>query len=416
MEPIVAKAGRRDWPKRVIVGNVAVKVYRQAHKTSASGFTYVVTYRQAGGRAREKFADPARAVEEARLKATQLNAGRIEAADVSVHDRDLLREAKRVCGDYPVLAALKEWAEAHRLTKGQIMQAAQAWHARSAGNFSRVTVEKAVDDFIAAKEKAKKQGERTYRAKLDPLKKAFPGQHLDAISAKALDAYLQQWEDGTTRNDLRKRAVALWRWAYSRNHLPRGAPLEIEQTERAREEPTEIGIIDARTFKRLLEFVRANRPELLPALVLAGFCGIRADEIHGKREDRSKRQLWEDIRLDEKFVRVTVAKRNTPAWRFVPLCDAAIAWLNLCEEKKGMVCDPGAMEKVRLVARAANFELPENCFRHSFISYRITATDGNKPQVATEAGNSVREIDRRYRVPVTKAEALAWFAVMPTPA
>jgi hypothetical protein len=78
------------------------------------------------------------------------------------------------------------------------------------------------------------------------------------------------------------------------------------------------------------------------------------------------------------------------------------------------------MEKVRLLARAARTEkreakfpdLPENAFRHSFISYRIAVT-GNKPQIATEAGNSVSEIDRRYRVPVTKEEGDEWFAITP---
>ena len=71
------------------------------------------------------------------------------------------------------------------------------------------------------------------------------------------------------------------------------------------------------------------------------------------------------------------------------------------------------MEKVRLLLRAADFKIPENCFRHSFISYRIAAMDGNKPQVATEAGNSVAEIDRRYRVPLTKGEGEAWFSLRP---
>lgn len=270
-----------------------------------------------------------------------------------------------------------------------------------------------MEAFIASKERAKKQGERTYRSKLGPLKKAFPVEFLDSISARALDTYLEQWDDGVTRNDFRKRAVALWRWAYKKNHLPRGVPLEIEQTERAEEEPSEIGIISPTTFKRLLDFIHTKDKSLLPALVLAGFCGIRSDEIHGKRADRTKRQLWEDVSLTEKFVRVTVAKRNTPAWRFVPLCDAAIKWLKLSEKREGPVCEAGAMEKVRLLAREAKFELPENCFRHSFISYRIAFTDGNKPQVATESGNSVTEIDKRYRVPVRKPDAEAWFSAVP---
>jgi|GEM_PF-5805016 len=70
--------------------------------------------------------------------------------------------------------------------------------------------------------------------------------------------------------------------------------------------------------------------------------------------------------------------------------------------------------KVRLIAREAKINLPENCFRHSWITYRIALT-GDKAATATEAGNSVGEIDRRYRVPKPKAEGEAWFALRPKP-
>jgi hypothetical protein len=57
--------------------------------------------------------------------------------------------------------------------------------------------------------------------------------------------------------------------------------------------------------------------------------------------------------------------------------------------------------------------LPENCFRHSFISHRVAALGGNKPPVATEAGNSVTKVDSNYRVPLTEREGKAWFEVFP---
>ena len=218
-----------------------------------------------------------------------------------------------------------------------------------------------------------------------------------------------------TRNDSRKRAVALCRWAQRIGHLPKHITLEIEETERAVEKKTQIGIITPATYGQLLRFFHENHPEYLAALVLAGFCGIRSDEIHGKREDRAKRQTWDDVHCDRQFVQVTIAKTNTPAWRIVPLCQNAVAWLQLCPSRKGAVCVAGAMERVRSLAIGAGFSLPDNCFRHSFISYRIAVT-ANKPEVATEAGNSVGEIDRRYRVPLPKDQGEAWFAMSPAKA
>ena len=404
-----------EFPKVIKAGSVAVKIYRVKHKTTASGWAYMLAWTSGGRRRLQQFASETDAIEEGRIKAAQLAEGRVEAADMTRSDRDTLLAARQICGDVPILAALHEWQKARDLTQGHLIAAAEAWASRNTDSFKRIKVADAIDAFIDSKEKAGKQGERTYRSKLLPLTVAFPDRHLDTITVMEYTAYLETFADGVTRNDHRKRAVALCRWAQKHGYLPRHLALEIENTERAVEKKTRIGILTPKVFGQLLRFIAAEHPRHLAALVLAGFCGIRHDEIHGKRDDRTKRQLWDDIYLDRKFVQVTIAKTNTPAWRIVTLCDAAVEWLKRCPDRKGAVCDMGAMERVRLEGRAAGFELPENCFRHSFISYRIAVT-GDKSKVATEAGNSVAEIDRRYRVPVPEDVGKAWFQMTPAKA
>lgn len=406
--------GKREWPKIITAGSTRVKVYEVIHPSNASGKAYVLAWTTPEGRKTRKFASPDEATDEGRLKALQLASGHIEASQMSRSDRDELQAAKAISDTVPLLAALREWAAAKQLTDGQVLAAAEAWKARNSARFERIKVSEAVDTFIKAKEKAGKQGERTYRAKLEPLKNAFADQYLDGISAKALTAYLEGYADSVTRNDFRKRAVALWRWALKNSHLPTGVPLAIEQTDRAKEEKTEIGIIDPPTYRHLLDYFQAEYPEHLAALVLAGFCGIRADEIHGKRADRSKRQLWEHVYLDVKkpYLQVSNAKENTPSMRAVPICPAAVEWLMICGDHKGPVCEAGAMEKVRLLARAAKFRLPENCFRHSFITYRIDLIH-NKAQVALEAGNSEKEITSRYKAKLAPGLGRGWFSIKP---
>lgn len=408
------------FPVLIRRGSVVTKVYRLNRASGRE--VYTAAWHAGGVRFTRQFATYASAHAEASMKADQLAAGRVDAAaSLTVEDGATLAEARKLCGDVPLLAALQEWAKARRLCRGPILPAAEAWAASKAPRFTSIGLGDAINKFIGAKERAGNEGERTYRSKLTPLETRFGAETpLERISARQLDDYLSQFADGVTRNDFRKRAVTLWRWARDHHYLPEGAPLAIESTLRAKEKPTEIGIINAATYGAMLEHIRAHNPEHLAALVLAGFCGIRADEIHGKRADREKRQTWEDVHLDKRFVRVTVAKTNTPAWRNVPLCPAAVDWLMLCDERKGAVCEAGAMEKVRLILRDALTDdgkplfpsIPENCFRHSFISYRIAVT-GSKPQVALEAGNSVGEIDRRYRVPVTREEAEEWFSIRP---
>jgi len=405
-----------EYPRIIKNGSVVVKVYRAKQKTTATGWVYVLAWVSGKRRRLQQFADEAKAMEEGRIKASQLAEGRQEVADMTRSDRDDLVAARELCGDVPFLSALEEWRKAREAAGSNLMAAAEAWGARHTTRFTSIKVADAVDAFIAAKEKAGKQGERTYRSKLKPLADYFKDCSLDSITVNELTAYLERYDDAVTRNDFRKRTVALYRWAQRHGYLPKHAALEIEATERAAEKKTKIGILTPILFGQLLHFFHESHPAYLAPLVLAGFCGIRSDEIHGKRDDnREKRQMWEDIHLKRKFAQVTNAKTNTASWRIVPLCAAAIEWLQFCPEQKGPVCEPAAMERVRALAIEAGFELPENCFRHSFISYRIAVT-GDKPKVATEAGNSVGEIDRRYRVPIPEDQGKAWFAMTPAKA
>lgn len=415
--------GSSGYPRLVKAGNVVVKIYRLPHRNTKGGWLYQVTYRDvAGKRHTPQFADPVAAETEARLKAAQLAEGKVEAADMGRADRDELLALRRICGDVPPLSAVQEWAKAREMTDGHLLAAAKAWAAGNEKKFNPALASECVDLFIKATEEAGGQGERTYRAKLNPIKTYFAGRELHTISAPEWGQYLGQWKDGVTRNDFRKRASTLCRWAQANGYLPRGVDLEVSATKRAVENPPEIGLALPETFGRLLLLLREEHPQHLAALVLAGFAGVRSDEIHGKRENRDKRQVWEDVylsperiggRKQKPYVQISVAKKNTPAWRDVPLCPAAVEWLALCPEPhQGAVCIAGAMEHVRRIGINAGLDLPENCFRHSFISYQIAIT-GNKPQVATWAGTSLTQIDKHYRRPVAEARARAWFEMTP---
>ncbi len=224
------------------------------------------------------------------------------------------------------------------------------------------------------------------------------------MSARQLDIWLAKSENPVSRNTRRKRVVSVWRWAQRKGFLPREAHTEAEMTERAHEPVPEIGIVGVATWRTLLEHFRANDAKLLPALVLAGFCGMRRAEIHG--------QTWEDISLERKNLRVTAVKRGTPARRMVPLCDAAVEWLMLCKDRKGSVCDGLAMDAIRKAAIEKKHKLPDNCFRHSYISHAVAAT-GDIPRVSLNAGNSPKEINRHYRELVSEEEGKAWFESAP---
>lgn len=409
------------YPVEVKEQSVTVKIYRQKAKTNASGYAYVISWVGPNGRERLNRAEYADAESEARSKAAQLAAGIASGNLLNNSDITELKLARDITAEHgiPLVSAVAEWSKARSFAGPSLVSVCEEWSQRRAATIQRIKVADAVAKFIAAKNAAKKQGTTTYRSKLTPVAEEFGSLYLDSITTRDWTRYLGRLDNPVTHNDIRKRIVTLCRWAQKNDYLSPDAILAITKTERQDEPPPTVGILSPADFKKLLEHFRAKHPRHLAALVLAGFCGLRSDEIQGKQKDRTLRQTWEDIHLkkdgDAKpFLSVTAAKKGTAANRIVYLRAAALAWLKVCPEpRKGWVGEEKVIEKIRLRARKDNFKLPPNCFRHSFITY-LAALTKDKAMVASEAGHSIPEMDRHYRVPKPMQLGVDWFAIRPS--
>ena len=400
---------KNQWPKVVTRGNVSVRVYRVKHANTAGGHLFTVAWKSPGGRKTVQFADERKALDEAGLKAELLNAGRIEAADISREDRDLILAIRELCGNTPPLAALNEWAKIRDISGGNGIAAAKLWAKNHSGGRRGVTVASVMDDFIRAKSAAGVKMKASYDKIFPRVRERFGARVMAGVSTKELqDWFSEVYQDPCSRNTVRKRVVSLWRWASENNYIERGRKTEAEFTRAYEERGGEIGIIDTATARAILEFFRdGHGGEFLAAAAVAIFCGLRRSEIHG--------QKWEDVFLDRKFLKVTSAKPRTPQRRIVQLCDAAVAWLALVPEKwrRGNVCARSyGVDHLRRLAREAGFKLPENCFRHAFISHRVAKT-GDVAGTSLEAGNTSDIVFRHYRELVTKQEGNEWFEIFP---
>ncbi len=395
--------GTKRFPYIIKCGNAQVTIYRVKHAKMKSGFVYSMTWYEAEGVRRQKqFSKLEKAEYEAKFKAEQLQAGESELANAKLADIRELQAARLIAGDSGLIPALEEWRRGRELCQGPIETACQAWADRNCPKVKKITVSEAVDLFLAFKRSKGVNTKASYERVLPKLKNDLGDRQLIDVNVRRLEAYLEQFNHPATANTHRKRIVTLWRWARDKGYLPAEVKTAAELTDSAQEEALEVGIIDAETFQALLRFIRDNHPHYLAPLALAGFCGLRRSEIHG--------QKWEDVQLERKFVRVSNAKRGTPARRLVPLCNEAIHWLSINAQPAGDV-SPGntwALDRIRDIARTAGFTLPANCFRHSYISNRVALT-GDVNSTSLEAGNSPRIIFRHYRELVTKEEAQAWF-------
>jgi integrase len=406
VKPCETVSRHERFPIAIKSGSVAVKIYRVRHKGAAKGYVFSLVYSTATGRKVRQFVNLNEAKEEGRLAASRIAEGQAEASQLSRSDRDDLVAARQITGSVPLIAALQEWAKAREIVGTDLLSAAEAWKRRQTKH-ERILVSDAVDRFIAGKVADGVNTGASYKSILGALKRDLGARYLDALNSRDWQAWLNTRADPVTRNTFRKRAVTLSRWAKRQGYLPREVTTESEMTERAQEPPPSRDILKPADLRKLLHAFE-DRPDLLPAIVLSAFCGLRSKEAHF--------QTWEDIDLDREHVRVSRAKAGTFASRLVPLPACAAKWLRLTPAagRTGRIHShkTDVFTLVRNLARARKVEIPKNALRKSWVSYRLAKTQ-DLAATAFEAGHSVAVEIRNYRELATPAEARAWFAIVP---
>jgi integrase len=407
---------RERFPITLRSGSVSAKIYRLTRdfvtqKGKVRREVYTLAYSTPDGRKVRQFGKLSSAKEEGRIVVDQLAAGEADGALMSKADRAELLAAREAATDAPsLLSALEEWREARRIAGAEILVACRAWQKRQT-RVVPVLVPDVIKRFSDAKRAEGVVIENSYEAVLNAFKAAFPMRTLDSLHTREITAWLSLRKNHTTRNTYRKRLVTLFRWARDQEFLPRDLLTEAERTKAAKEAAPSRSLITPETLRAILDAC-AHEPTYLPAVTLSAFTGLRSIEAHHQR--------WEDINFEDRYLNVTRAKEGTPANRFVPLCEAAIAWLSLTPEKerKGLVHPEYETDVFTLIRRFIStklgLKLPSNCFRKSWISHRL-AVKPNVAEIALEAGHGAAVEIRNYRGAVNAKQGEAWFATMPAP-
>jgi len=153
--------------------------------------------------------------------------------------------------------------------------------------------------------------------------------------------------------------------------------------------------------------------DLLGAVVLGLFCGLRTEEI--------KRLDWESVRMGEGLPVVTIgaAIAKKRRIRHVDMPPVALAWLSLVLNRTGQVTRNEHMndypKRFRKLFRLAGFPKWEtNAMRHSFGSYHY-ALSGNPLETSRLLGHKASDqvLFDHYRALVTKEHAEAYFSLYP---
>jgi integrase len=159
--------------------------------------------------------------------------------------------------------------------------------------------------------------------------------------------------------------------------------------------------------------------DLLGAVTLGLFCGIRTEEI--------KRLEWAKVNLEKKIVTIgeDIAKKRRI--RNVTIPENAISWLEKCSNRKGMVTRHNHTNDYqkrfsklwKLAQKEYGIEEPikwiHNGMRHSFGTYHY-ALHGDPILTCRELGHKYNEDDvlfTHYRALMDESKAEAYFKLMP---
>lgn len=382
------RQGRRKPIKQHSIGGVTVTI----QKCAKPGYQAVVVLRKDGRRKDERYC---RTLAEAKTKfeewATDVgNTGAQAAVEVTDADKRMLLEWKEklaVHGKRPVDAFAHFLAHLERCK-------------------TSITVSALCDKFQALKSKENKS--RRYLDDLHYRLGILAGEFGRRIAADVSTDDVSAWLAGMnaapqTVKNYRTIARSLFSYGVT---LKACAENPVDRAFMPSKAETEVGILTVAQAAALLKAAH-DRPEILPAIAIGLFGGVRDAEIH--------RLDWSEIGFESGFITITPKKAKKKARRLIELRPALRAWLEPLRQLSGPIWPAG--ERGRILHEAAREAAgitpwPHNALRHSFASYALAKWQ-NAAALALEMGNSAPVLMEHYREIVMPKDAEAFWSLTP---
>src|SRR5262249_8922558 len=269
-----------------------------------------------------------------------------------------------------------------------------------------LAVTQLVDEILEAKRRDGRSKDyiRDLRYRLGKFVQDFGQRPIAGITVAELDNWLRVLPySPQSRTNYRTVIGLLFGYAESRgiiekNPIPRTAKPKLVDS------PPEIFTVDE--LRALLEAANRITPDVLPALAIGAFAGLRDAEI--------RRLDWGEVSLARGHIEVKAAKAKSARRRLVPIQPNLAAWLRPYAKMKGRLVPEGSRGKVDRVCDAAGLtRWPKNGLRHSFASYRFAACQ-DAPRVAAELGHTNPQmLYSTYRELVLPEEAERYWKIAP---
>lgn len=306
-----------------------------------------------------------------------------------------------------------------------ILEAASRIAAIEQEKIASVTIDHALDQFIAAKSELSEKQQQAIRHLASHLRNDFAGRVLSTIACDEIEAHLQERTSGATSYNAKLRLLTtFWRWCAVPKRGWSNAE-NLKHAERKAVVTEEIGVLTAKEAETLLQTAEKHFPDMVPILVISLFTGMRQAEI--------ERLQMSDISAEGITVPATSAK--TKKRRFIQMTEPLAAWLDAYKPATELI--PANFErKDKAVRRLAGWAVwsdlvlskglgdaeppenapqwPQNALRHTAASINVAL---GKPieTLVFEHGHAggLQMLRTHYVGKITKADALKIWSLRP---
>lgn len=288
------------------------------------------------------------------------------------------------------------------------------------------TVSATVAELVASKQQRHERGDlreqsfRDFKFRTERFAAAFPDKLIVEISVSEIKAWLiAQDLSGRSNQNYLSAVGEVFKYATQRRYITSSPLNSLVDTDRKElcgspSRQSEPGILTPAEAQRLLVAALANPGlELLGAVTLALFCGLRTEEL--------KRLDWDSVRLVENtpFVTIGASIAKKRRIRHVDIPPNAAQWLALVPKRQGPVSRNAHFNDhqkrfQKLLAYAGFKTWKPNAMRHSFGTYHY-ALHNDSLATARLLGHKASDqvLFDHYRALATGSEGKTYFAIKP---
>lgn len=333
----------------------------------------------------------------------------VSLANLTDEERiDVMNALKKLAGRVTLTQAAEFYVEHNDLPAGAL-----------------VTVQEAVERYLAqsAEDGLRPRSIKDLEAKLDRFAETFGARPVAHISRNDADEWHRTLkpDGGGTYSQLTRRHIktivgGLFNWCIEKGYTKQNPFTALARGRRGKKMLTDQampGSLTAEQVTAIMQKAQAAVPEMVPALALAFFAGLRTNEL--------RHIEWRDVSFEHCLVRVRpeVAKKRQA--RNVDMQPNLVRWLLPHRRDSGFVAPRGSdyRKKFDTVRKLAGClaDYPRNGARHTFATMHVVQfNDAAKTALQLGHVGGTGILFDHYRALATPKEAEQFWRIAPTTA